>query len=249
MTVPGSPRRTRTACPTRAGGFPRLPGGRACFAHARPRGHDEPVSALDRDGTAGSGVWLALCALLASGAIAGFFWAPAALDGQPDRWLREPWRLWTAVWVHWTPLHLAANVAGTAVLALYGRAAALARGPALCGFIAWPLTHVLLALWGTPGLMHYGGLSGVLHAGVALVSTALLLRRGPQRLPRAVGAAVWAGLLLKLGSEAAWWPGLMPGGAPAWDVAVATRAHAAGVLAGLLCALVAAGFERRGRAA
>jgi rhomboid family GlyGly-CTERM serine protease len=173
--------------------------------------------------------------------VAGFFLPPAALDGQPDRWLREPWRLWTAAWVHWTPLHLAANAAGAAVLALYGRAAGLERRQALGGFVAWPLTHLLLALWGTPGLMHYGGLSGVLHAGVALTSTALLVRRGQGRLRRTVGAAVWAGLLLKLGGEASWWPGL-PG--PAWGFAVATRAHAAGVLAGLLCALAVEGYER-----
>jgi rhomboid family GlyGly-CTERM serine protease len=182
-----------------------------------------------------------LCALLGVGAMAGFFLPPAALDGQPDRWLREPWRLWTAAWVHWTPLHLAANAAGAAVLALYGRAAALEQRQALGGFIAWPLTHLLLALWGTPGLMHYGGLSGVLHAGVALTSTALLVRRGQGWLWRAVGAAVWVGLLLKLGGEASWWPGL-PG--PAWGFAVATRAHAAGALAGLLCALAVEGYER-----
>ncbi|NML16236.1 rhomboid family intramembrane serine protease [Azohydromonas caseinilytica] len=195
----------------------------------------------------GSRAWLALCALLAAGAVAAFLLpAPVALlDGQPDRWLREPWRLWTAAWVHWTPLHLAANVAGVVVLALYGQAAALRRAHALAWFIAWPLTHWALALWalrGLPGLAHYGGLSGVLHAGVAVASTALLARPG---LQRAVGAAVWAGLLLKLGWETAGLPG-SPGARPGgWDFAVATQAHAAGALAGLLCALAVEWHERK----
>ncbi len=187
--------------------------------------------------------WLALCAALALGACAAYvLLPPAALDIQPDRWLREPWRLWTAAWVHWTPLHLAANAAGAAALALYGRAAALGRRHALGAFIAWPLTHLLLVLWGASGLMHYGGLSGVLHAGVALASTALLTRRG---LHRAVGAAVWAGLLLKLVWESPWGPRLAAPGAAGWDFAVATRAHAAGVLAGLLCALAVEWHERQ----
>lgn len=168
--------------------------------------------------------------LLAAGAVASFLFLPAAaLDGQPDRWLREPWRLWTAAWVHWSPLHLAANVAGTAALALYGRAAAVGRRHALAWFMAWPLTHLGLLAWGMPGTWHYGGLSGVLHAGVAVASTALLARPG---LPRRVGVAVWAGLLLKLGLESPWspWPA-----ASGWDVAVATHAHVAGGLAGALC--------------
>lgn len=208
--------------------------GAAFFGSGRPEG------AAERQPGPG---WLGLCALLALGACAAYFFLPpAALDLQPDRWLREPWRLWTSAWVHWTPLHLAGNAAGAAVLALYGRAAGLGRDHALGGFIAWPLTHLLLALWGTPGLMHYGGLSGVLHAGVALASTVLLARHG---LQRAVGAAVWAGLLLKLAWESPWGPRLAAPGAVGWDFAVATRAHAAGVLAGLLCALAVEWHERQ----
>ncbi|WP_157265382.1 rhomboid family intramembrane serine protease [Azohydromonas aeria] len=177
--------------------------------------------------------WLALCALLAAGALLSFFlFPPSLLDGQPGRWLREPWRLWTAAWVHWTPLHLAANAAGVAALALYGHAADLERRHVLAGLAAWPLTHALLAAWGPAGMAHYGGLSGVLHAGVAVASTALLARAG---LPRYVGAAVWAGLLLKLGLESPWSP--WPAAAAGRDFSVATQAHAAGALAGALCAL------------
>lgn len=192
--------------------------------------------------TAGVHAWLWLCALLAAGALAAF-WLPArALDGQPGLWLPQPWRLWTAAGVHWSVLHLAANVAGVLVLGLYGCAAEVRRRDVLAWLAAWPLTHLALALWDAPGLQHYGGLSGVLHAGVAVASTALLARRGRQRL---VGAAVWAGLLLKLAQESAWWP--WPAWAPGWDLAIAPQAHVAGALAGLLCALVAVALGARRR--
>ena len=196
-----------------------------------------PSTELPGAAARGCRAWLLLCALLILGALAAGLLPSALLDGQPGLWLREPWRLWTAAWVHWMPLHLAANAAGVAALVLYGHAAALQRRHALAWLIAWPLTHLGLAWWETPGLLHYGGLSGVLHAGAAVASTALLARPGR---PRAVGAAVWAGLLWKLALEAM-------EGAPAGprDFAVATQAHAAGALAGLLCALAVEWHERQ----
>jgi rhomboid family GlyGly-CTERM serine protease len=208
---------------------------------ALPHGHaaaaalPEPALPRRRVVPTGSRAWLRLCALLGALALLGFMLPTALLDGQPGRWLGQPWRLWTAAWVHWTPLHLAANVAGLMVVALYGCAAEVRSRDALAWLLAWPLTHLALAWWAAPAPAHYGGLSGVLHAGVAVASTALLARRG---WPRAVGAAVGAALLLKLGTESRWWPWADGPGALVLDVAVAPQAHAAGVAAGLLCALV-----------
>lgn len=185
----------------------------------------------------GTRAWLALCALAAIGAGAGWLLPAAGLDWQPSLAAGEPWRLWTAAFVHWSPLHLGANLAGCAVLAGFGMAAVVPQRAALAWLLAWPLTHA--ALLAQPALAHYGGLSGVLHAGVAVVAVVLLARPGRAR---AIGAAVTAGLLAKLLLERPWaGPLSHPAG---WDIAVAPLAHAAGAAAGALCAL-ALGLGRR----
>ncbi len=105
---------------------------------------------------------------------------------------------------------------------------------ALAWALAWPLTH--LALLAQPALSSYGGLSGVLHAGAAVVAVWLLLRgRGARRW---IGAAVLLGLVVKVVSEAPWQ-------APAQAVAgldfpVAAAAHASGLVAGALLGALAA---------
>ena len=97
--------------------------------------------------------------------------------------------------------------------------------------LAWPLTQ-----WGLlvrPELTHYGGLSGVLHAGVAAVALHLLVV-GPRRR-RIVGLALLVGLTIKVFGEVPWGPAVTH--PPGWDIAIAPIAHASGTLAGLLCAL------------
>ncbi|RVT52474.1 rhombosortase [Rubrivivax albus] len=189
------------------------------------------------DQAAGRRAWLSLCALAAAGACIAWLAPAMALDWQPAQVTAEPWRLWTAAFVHWSPLHLAANLAGCAVLAALGAAAALPWRAALAWGLAWPLTHA--ALLAQPALAHYGGLSGVLHAGVAVVAVALIARQGRER---AIGAAIAFGLLAKLLLERPWaGPLAHPAG---WDIAVAPLAHAAGAMAGTLCALVL-GLGRR----
>ena len=92
--------------------------------------------------------------------------------------------------------------------------------------LAWPLTHIGLLLM--PELQRYGGLSGVLHGGVAVVG-AVLLRRG-SRAQRRVGGMIVAALSLKLLSEAPWQgPLIHPDG---WDIPVAPLAHSTGAVAG-----------------
>jgi rhomboid family GlyGly-CTERM serine protease len=175
--------------------------------------------------------WTALGAALAAGAVLAW-WAPTAvLDWQPARVFIEPWRWWTAALVHWSPLHLAANLAGALAVVLLGRAARAGRRATLAWALAWPLAHA--PLLARPEVAHYGGLSGALHAGVAVAATALALRgRGARR---ALALALLAGLAVKVLLERPWGPALVTGGG--WDIAVVPLAHAGGAAAGVLLAL------------
>jgi len=179
--------------------------------------------------------WAALSAGLAT--LAGLaWWLPRAwLDWQPALWAHEPWRALSAALVHWSAQHLLANLAGCAVLALLGRAGRLRATPAWLA--AWPLTQLGLLL--QPALLHYGGLSGLLHAGVAVAVVELLARHGRDRL---LGAAIAAGLLAKLWLEQPLGPALRT--VPGWDIAIAPFAHLSGTLAGALSALAWLAWRR-----
>lgn len=177
--------------------------------------------------------WPALAAFAAAGSVVAWFLPAAALDWQPALALVEPWRWITGAFVHWSPLHLGANLAGTAVVAAFGHVAALPPRAALAWALAWPATQG--ALLAQPALVHYGGLSGVLHAGVAVAAVHLLARTGRARW---IGGAVLAGLALKIALERPWaGPLLHPAG---WDIAVAPLAHAAGAVAGVTAGAVSA---------
>ncbi len=177
--------------------------------------------------------WALLAALLLLGSLLAWGLPAAWLDWQPERALAEPWRAWTAAWLHWSGQHLLANAAGTLVVGVFGVAARLPPAAAAAWFVAWPLTQA--GLWLRPDLAHYGGLSGVLHAGVAVAVVWLLACATGAR--RAVGAAVGIGLLIKLGTERPWGDALQH---PAeWDIALAPVAHATGAGAGLVCAALA----------
>ena len=172
------------------------------------------------------------------GALLGW-WLPSAwLDWQPDLAATEPWRAWTAVFVHWSPLHLGSNLLAAAVVAAYGVASQISRGFAGAWFLAWPLTQLGLLL--KPDLAHYGGLSGLLHGGVAIVCLWLLV--AAQGARRAIGAAVALGLAIKLVSESPWGPALQH--SEEFDIAVAPIAHVTGAIAGLLCAAAVLAWAR-----
>lgn len=183
--------------------------------------------------------WAALAVLLGLASLLTWWLPAAALDWQPARALDQPWRAWTAAFVHWSPLHLGANLAGVLVVGLLGRVARLPAPLALAWAAAWPLTQFGLLL--RPELARFGGLSGVLHAGVAVAALALLA--AARGRARAIGAAIAAGLVLKILLEQPWGPALREGGG--WDIAVAPLAHATGALAGALCALPALWWVRR----
>jgi rhomboid family GlyGly-CTERM serine protease len=187
--------------------------------------------------------------VLGLGAIAAFsaatFVAPsfaataAAIDWQPALAWREPWRAWSAAWLHFSSLHLAVNLVGTALVGALGWVGRVPKRTALVWFAAWPLTQ--FGLLARPELVHYAGLSGVLHAGVAAAALYLIVRaRGPRR---AIGVALLAALSAKVLSETPWGEALRhPAG---WDIAVAPFAHASGLVAGLLACAVAEALRGR----
>jgi rhomboid family GlyGly-CTERM serine protease len=182
--------------------------------------------------------WAALAALLVLGSLISAGLPTGLLDWQPERALDQPWRAFTAAFVHWSSQHLHANLLAAAVVGAYGWAAQLPRQQALAWLCAWPLSHLMLLV--RPELAHYGGLSGMLHGGVAITCLFLLWRaRGGRRV---VGALVSLGLVIKLAGESPWGPALQL--SQEWDIAVVPLAHATGALAGLLCGALALWLTR-----
>jgi rhomboid family GlyGly-CTERM serine protease len=183
--------------------------------------------------------WVAATLLIALPALLGGPGMSHAIDWQPSLAFSEPWRWWSAAWVHLSRMHWLINLGGAALVAVLGVAARVDRGAAVAWLLAWPLTHLGLLL--RPELAHYGGLSGVLHAGVAVIAVHLLFTN--ERRARPVGALLALGLLAKLIYETPWGPVLRhPAG---WDIAVAPLAHATGAAAGVLCALMLKLFAKR----
>lgn len=178
--------------------------------------------------------WAWLAVLLAEGMLLGLLVPAAAWDWQPARAF-EAWRWWTAAFVHLNGLHFAGNFAGLVLVAALGVLGRLPPRAALAWALAWPLGHGLLLM--RPEVTHYVGMSGALHAGVAVAATWLVLagrRRG-------VALAIGAGLLAKLLLEVPW-------GAPVTvsatlGIPVVPLAHAGGAAAGVLLALA---LYRRG---
>lgn len=184
--------------------------------------------------------WLAFCALLGLGALAAQPLPDASIEWQPLRAATQPWRWWSAAFVHYSPLHLAANVGACAVVGAFGWAARLPVRWTAAFAVAWPLTH--LALLAVPALARYGGLSGMLHAGVAITCIGLMWRERGSR--RAIGAAVFVGMGVKLLIERPWQGPVQH--LPEWDIGVAPIAHVAGAAAGIACALVVCATTPRG---
>lgn len=167
--------------------------------------------------------------------LAGLAVASVLLPIDPARWawhrgelLAEPWRWLSGAFVHWTPRHAAANAAGALVLAWVGWRAGLPARAAWAWAAALPLAQAGLVL--KADLLQVAGLSGLLHAGVAVLVLELL--SAPDR-DRWIGAAIGVGLLVKLGLEQAWGPALRH--EALWGaMPVVPWAHAAGAAAGAL---------------
>jgi len=180
----------------------------------------------------GTIAWLAFAALLAAGSAIAWKLEPDAIDWQGlhagASWV---WRAFTGAFVHWTPRHLEANLAGCFVVAWLGWAARLPVRATAAWVIAWPLTQ--LTLLTRPEIAAFGGLSGVLHAGVAVAAVELVLRSGRERT---IGALILLGLAVKIVREGPLGPALQD--VPGWDMPVVPLAHLGGALAGVACALL-----------
>jgi rhomboid family GlyGly-CTERM serine protease len=186
-------------------------------------------------------LWLLISAALGLGSVLVWWADRSLLEWQPQRAWPEAWRWWSAALVHFTPMHLGLNLLATALVAAYGWAARVPGVVALAWVASWPFTH--LALLAKPELAHYGGLSGILHAGVAATTLWLVMRGdGAQRF---IGWLMLIGQSIKLLVEEPWGVAIQ---APSeLDVAVAPLAHASGSIAGALCTLLALRLTRAAR--
>lgn len=162
----------------------------------------------------------------------------ALLDWQPARAWAEPWRWWSAALVHLSSLHLLLNLLAAALVAAYGWAARVNAAVTWAWVASMPFTH--LALLAQPQLLHYGGLSGILHGGVAAVSVWLVVRGNGGE--RTVGWLMLIGQAVKLLLERSWDATLQT--PPELDVMVAPLAHASGSVAGALLTLLALRLTR-----
>jgi rhomboid family GlyGly-CTERM serine protease len=163
------------------------------------------------------------------------------LAWRPELALSEPWRWWSAAWVHLSPGHLAADLAGALLVAALGWLAALPPRAAWAWALAWPLTHLTLSL--QPELQRYAGLSGVLYAGVTVLAVGLISAPSRPRLQRALALLLLLGLLLRLGVDRSWDRVVYrPEG---WAFSIAPLAHAGGVAWGAALAGLAEWLHRR----
>ena len=182
--------------------------------------------------------WWGLCALLAALGVLGRHVPRELLDWQPALALTQPWRCISAVAVHYSDAHLFVNLVGVTVVAALGWAARITTRMGLAWLGAWPLTHI--GLLGDPQLAHYGGLSGVLHASVAIAALHLIL--AASSLQRRIGTAIAIGLAIKIALELPWSPASFHAGL---GIMVAPLAHLSGVVGGLVCGGAAVLLARR----
>lgn len=180
--------------------------------------------------------WLVLCAL--HGVLSMLvWWARAgtvdALTWRADGWLDQPWTLWTSSWVHLNTPHLIGNQVALGALAALGWIVRPTLACALAWLLAWPLLQLSLLLW--PQIGYAVGLSGVLHAGAAVMGVQLLLKRVAVPKARRWGGLLLMGLLLKLWAESPWaYPVVWDGGS---EMSVVQAAHLGGVVWGLVFGL------------
>jgi len=183
--------------------------------------------------------WPTLCLLLAAGSLlARWLGNPLEWEWWPD-FAGDAMTWWAAALVHRSTAHWLANLLALAAVAVLGLALQVPRAQAWALFAAWPLSTLGLLLF--PQIERYAGLSGALHAAVAVLVVHCAFTRGHQAWAGLLGA----GLAAKLLAEGAWSRPLVF--EPEWGFAVATGAHLTGALAGLLCALAAYGLSRMWR--
>jgi rhomboid family GlyGly-CTERM serine protease len=149
----------------------------------------------------------------------------------------QPWRLWTAHWVHITAWHWGLNAAA---LALLPEVFWTAR-PRLFALL-WLLLPVLISLMFSlclPSLNAYAGLSGVLHG--LYLALALDAISSPNRTERRMGWVIAVGLVAKVSYEA--YSGSSQTAALI-GANVILQAHQYGAVLGVLVYIVERGVQR-----
>jgi membrane associated rhomboid family serine protease len=160
----------------------------------------------------------------------------------------HPWTLWTSSLVHLSLAHGAANLLALGAVALLGHGLRAGRAQCLALLLAWPLHCLALARW--PGGVNYSGLSGLLHAAVAVLASFIAINFIVNKVSaadKAMGLLLSSGLLLKLAHERGWSQAVVF--SPEWGFNVVQAAHLSGALVGatcgLLCALLNLAYQRR----
>src|SRR5690606_28658662 len=142
--------------------------------------------------------WLLLCAL--HGVLSMLLWwaqiaAVEPLIWRADAWTDHPWTLWTSAWVHLGTPHLIGNQLALGALTAAGWVLRPPPSAMWAWALSWPLTQACLDVW--PQVGYAVGLSGLLHAGVAVLAMHLVLAPMPRAL-RLWGIVLALGVLAKL---------------------------------------------------
>ena len=185
-----------------------------------------------------SGSWLLLCALHAVASMLLWWTREGTLDAfiwRADGWTAQPWTLWTSAWVHLNTPQLIFNQIALGALTAFAWVIRPNWTCTLAWLLAWPLGQLSLLWW--PQIGYAVGLSGVLHAGIAVLAVQLLRQR--IAIPK---AQRWGGLLAlvllgKLLLERGWaYPVVWDG---AHDMSVVQAGHLSAAAWGLLLGLIA----------
>ena len=162
--------------------------------------------------------------------------AASLLQWDAMQWPQRPWTLWTASLVHLSGGHLLANLLALGALAVLGWSLRAGKAAAVALLVAWPLSTLALLAW--PQVQQYSGLSGLIHAALAV----LWAHAAVQRKAWPLSFVLLAGMGLKLLTEHAWSvPVAFDIG---WGFNVVYAAHLGGTLAGAACGLGAGVWHR-----
>jgi hypothetical protein len=195
----------------------------------------------------GSRSWLFVCGI--HGVASSLLWWARDSSLQRLTWHYDtvwsmPWTLWTSAWVHVNPPHLIFSQMGLGLLVAL---AWVLRPPWISTWawlLSWPLAQACLVWW--PQIGYAAGLSGLMHAGVAVLAVHLLM--GLVRIPkgRRWGSLLLLALLVKLAMERGWaHPVVWDGGT---ELSVVQALNLTSALWGAALALVLPLVWRRWRA-
>ena len=182
-----------------------------------------------------SKLWLSLCVLHAVASML-VWWMGERLAAwmiwRADDWDDRPWSLWSSAWVHMNTQHLISNQLAVGALAAMAWVLKPGLRASLAWLLTWPVIPLVLPYW--PHIGYYAGLSGLIHAAVAVVGVYLVAGRTTVPMARRWGGMLLLGLVTKLLIERAWhWPVV-------WSdnlgISVVQASHLVGAVAGMVAA-------------